>query len=95
MGISTNGTSKLFQAVSISGLLLVGGLLVSTGRVLSTVDTNTQTIGHVEAEVKEIREYIDMRTHDRYTAGDAAKDLAYIDARLSRIEKFIDGQGKK
>ena len=84
--------SKFHQALTLSSVILVAGLLVSLGKTLSIVDQNTAAINKTVIEIKELRDYIEARSAGRYTASDSARDMAYIDKRLSRIESYIDGR---
>ena len=82
--------NRFVLTITVSAIFLIGGLLVATGKTLSTIDQLRDTQQQVKTDIRELRQYIDAKAADRYTAGDAGRDLTAINQRLERIERQLD-----
>lgn len=89
--VANEEEAKTFRiGLSVGGVILVCGLLVTVGKQLSTIENNHAAVSEIRTDLRSIRDYIDKRTEGRYKIADAAQDLDYVNRRLQQIENRID-----
>ena len=93
---------KVLSGVSIGALVALGLLFVNLAVgvskdaqiAISVAEQHGQELLAIRSEIMLIRDDLRDRTNDRYHARDAARDLKYLDKRLTKIEEILDDHGK-
>lgn len=87
-GNGSNGKTFKITA-SISGILVLAGILISIGQILEDIDHQRVAYAELRMEIAEWR--MDLSKHSNTPAhSDAAKDIEYLYQRVDRIEKRLE-----
>ncbi len=80
-------------AVVVALVLNIAGTAQHSLKMAETQSTELVTqskeLHLMRAELASLRTYINDKTKERYTEGDAARDLNYINLRLERLEAHV------
>ena len=94
--VSVNGSkvkATIGIALPLGALTLLGSLMLVVQKdaavALDIARQHGQEFNILRAEIALLKQDMRERTQNRYTSGDAAKDLRYIERRFTELESKI------